>query len=87
METSFIYRAKVVKKKTERYLQAHNVTNVMQIPEAKENLRKTVQEKYGVDCVLQNEEIKEKIRKTNLERYGAENPLQNPEIKREKHNK
>jgi len=30
------------KQKTEKYLQNHNVSNVMHIPEVKENLRKTV---------------------------------------------
>ena len=69
------------KQKTEKYLQAHNATNVMHIPEVKESLRKTVQEKYGVDCCFQSEDIKAKIRETNLEKYGFPNVNQNPEIK------
>ena len=69
------------KQKTEKYLQNHNVSNVMHIPEVKENLRKTVQKIYGVDCCFQSEKVKEKIRETNLVKYGFSNANQNPEIK------
>ena len=69
------------KQKTEKYLQNHNVSNVMHIPEVKENLRKTVQKIYGVDCCFQSEKVKEKIRETNLVKYGFSNANQSPEIK------
>lgn len=69
------------KQKTEAYLQNHNVSNVMHIPEVKENLRKTIQKIYGVDCCFQSEEVKEKIRETNLVKYGFPNANQNPEVK------
>ena len=69
------------KEKTEAYLQNHNVSNVMHIPEVKENLRKTVQKIYGVDCCFQSEKVKEKIKETNLVKYGFPNANQNPEIK------
>lgn len=79
--TEYYLNSEDCKQKTEEYLQAHNATNVMHIPEVKESLRKTVQEKYGVNCCFQNEDIKAKIRETNLEKYGFPNANQNPEIK------
>lgn len=39
---------------------------------AKEKLKNTNLQRYGVECVLQSNIIKEKIKNTNLQRYGYE---------------
>lgn len=37
-----------------------------------DNIKKTMQEKYGCDAPMQNKEILEKSKKTSLEKYGVE---------------
>ena len=49
-------------------------------PKIREQIQKTVTEKYGVDNVLKSPDIREKIQKTNIERYGAPVPTSSPEI-------
>ena len=43
-------------------------------------IRKTVQEKYGVNNVVELQEVREKMKTTCLERYGVESPLEFPAI-------
>ena len=56
----------------------HHTTEVnggygMANPKIREQIQKTVIEKYGVDNVLKSPDIREKIRSTNIERYGTSN--------------
>jgi len=46
-----------------------------------EQIKISVQKKYGVDNVFQLEEVKNKLKNTNLEKYGFEYVCQNKEIK------
>ena len=46
-----------------------------------EKIKKTNQERRGVDFPFQSKEVIEKINETNKERYGSENPAQSEEIK------
>ena len=46
-----------------------------------ENLKKSVNEKYGVDNVSQLTSTREKVRATNLERFGVENVSQSNVVK------
>jgi len=65
-----------------------NITNISQTRHWKEKrnkkdkefydgvvkkVKKTNQERYGVDCVLQLDEVKNKIKQTNRKRYGVDN--------------
>lgn len=55
--------------------------NPGQVPEIRETVRKTVNERYGVDNVFQAEEIKAKIIQTCLEKYGYMYASQSPEVR------
>ena len=48
--------------------------------ETKQNLRKVIQEKYGVDNVFQNNEVKEKIKSTWMTKYHVDNPRKSKAI-------
>ena len=48
---------------------------------SKDKLRRTNQERYGVDNPFQSKNIRDKARQTHLERYGVEHPLQVKEAK------
>ena len=48
---------------------------------AKNKLKATWLEKYGVEHISKLDEIKEKVKKTSLERYGSECSLQNASVK------
>lgn len=39
---------------------------------SKERTKKTIEEKYGVDCVLKVPEVKEKIKRTLISHYGVD---------------
>lgn len=45
-----------------------------------EKIKKSNQEKYGVDWTFQVDEVKQKIKKTNLDRLGVEYPTQSTEV-------
>ena len=47
----------------------------------KQNIKKAVQEKYGVDNVFQLEDVKEKSKQTYIKNYGVDNPQKCKEIK------
>lgn len=69
------------KEKTkETCLKKYGVENPMQSSEVKENLRKAVNEKYGVDYVTQLDSQKEKSKKTCLEKYGVERYAQSSQF-------
>ena len=48
----------------------------------KQNIKKAVQEKYGVDNVFQLEDVKEKSKQTHINNFGKDNPQKCKEIKR-----
>jgi len=50
-------------------------------PDTIENIKKSVNEKYGVSCALLSPEVKEKAHKTMLRKYGTTNPLESDVIK------
>jgi hypothetical protein len=43
--------------------------------------KKTIQEKYGVDCIFQSNIIRQKITESNIKKYGVDNPSKLEEIK------
>ena len=43
--------------------------------------KKTMQEKYGVDCIFQSAEIKQKITENNIKKYGVNTPSKLEEVK------
>ena len=43
--------------------------------------KKTIQEKYGVDCIFQSNQIREKITENNIKKYGVDNPSKLKEVK------
>ena len=49
--------------------------------EIKEKIKKTLEEKYGVDNPMKSNVIKEKVKATCLEKYGVENVYASEEIK------
>jgi len=52
--------------------------------EHKENIKKTINGKYGVDSIFQAEEIKTKIKETNLKKYGVDNLFKDKNLIRNK---
>ena len=46
----------------------------------KNDIKRSVRERYDVDCSLKSESVKNKIKETNLKKYGAENPMQNKTV-------
>lgn len=53
----------------------------LQCPGTKQQIRSTVQERYGASNISKSRHFQEKFRATCLERYGVENPAQVPEVK------
>jgi len=52
----------------------------MNSEQTKENLRKSIQDKYGVDNVFQDTKIKERIKNTWINKYGVDNPRKSESI-------
>ena len=53
---------------------------------AKEKIKQTNLERYGVEHAAQNSEVKERTKQTNINKYGVEYPIQNSEVKeKQKH--
>lgn len=68
-------------KSVETCIKIYGVSNPMLLPEVKEKIKKTVQNKYGVDYASQSEIIKEKKKKTCMSNYGVEYPMLSSIIK------
>lgn len=49
-------------------------------PKVREQIQKTVMEKYGVDNALKSPDVRAKIRSTNIERYGMPNAVSSPVV-------
>ena len=62
-------------------LKRYGVDNPMRCDEVKENLKKSLEEKYGTYKISSLPEIREKIKHSCLEKYGVENVTQNEIIK------
>lgn len=58
----------------------YGVNNSSQIPETRNKIITTNQQRYGCDWHTQSTVSKEKFRQTMLEKYGVEHALQVPEI-------
>ena len=68
-------------KHLETFKANHNgLTNLFQLPEVKEKIKKTMLEKYGVEYSGQIEEKKRKSKQTWLSKYGVDNPFKSKEI-------
>lgn len=52
--------------------------------ETKENLRKSIQEKYGVDNAFQSDALKEKMKNTWMRKYGVDNPSKSSQVQSKK---
>ena len=52
----------------------------MQTENVKQELKKSIRAKYGVDNIMKHKSTHEKIQKTNMQRYGVTNATQNPVI-------
>lgn len=70
--SSYVNPEKMIKTKLEKYGTL----------DVSEKVKKSVQEKYGVDNVFQLNEIKEKIKERNLELYGVEYTSQRNDVKK-----
>ena len=68
-------------KRNESIQLKYGVTNISQLKETQETIKKNNLEKYGVESTAQLESVKQKIIKTNLKRYGFKSPSQNKKIK------
>ena len=67
-----------------RILMENNIhirTEQEQVDLMKNNLKRNIQEKYGVNSILQVSEVKQKIQQTIKEKYGVNNVFQAEEIK------
>lgn len=51
-------------------------------PDALAKVKKTSQERYGVDNPSQHKDFKEKFKKTSIEKYGTEHPMQSEEVQK-----
>ena len=57
------------------------ITNPMHIPEKVLKIRKTFQERYGVNWITQSEKVKETIKNSTFDKYGVFNYAQSQEAK------
>jgi len=60
---------------------AKKISQTKKSEEFKNEHKKTIQKKYGVDNVFQSEEIKEKIRKSHMKKYGVDHHMKNDVVK------
>lgn len=65
-------KEKIIKSQTETYIENYGM-HPMKTEETRNNLKKSMLEKHGVDWGSKMEGYREKVRKTQLERYGDEN--------------
>lgn len=59
----------------------YGVTNIINVPGARERYQQSLQASYGVDNPAKSDEVKRKIRLTNLERYGGTSPMASEEVR------
>lgn len=69
------------KKAKEVVFEKYGVSNIFNIPGAKEKQAKTNLEIFGVENVFQNNKIKKKIKKTNIKKYGFPSYTQTEEYR------
>lgn len=68
-------------KRSEVILEKYGYENATQVPEIKEKIRKTNQERYGSNSPAGNAEVRKKQKETLMKNYGVENPSLSKEIK------
>lgn len=73
-------------KREEVILKKYGYRNATQIPEIKEKIRKTNQEKYGSNSPAGNAEVRKKQKETLMKNYGVENPSLSKEIQDKRKN-
>lgn len=73
-------KCKIIKSRNTSF-KKYGVDNPMKSDIVKENLKKSLTEKYGTYKISSLPEVREKIKQTNLKKYGVENPMQSDEIR------
>lgn len=79
-DMDYCNNCKIVKSR-DTSLKRYGVDNPMRCEEVKDNLKKSLEEKYGTYKISSLPEIREKIKQTCLEKYGVEVPTQSEEVK------
>lgn len=69
--------AAVQKTIRERY----GVTNIVDVPGAREKYKQAMMDRYGVDNPMKSEAIKSRTRLTNIERYGGPAPMSSEAVR------
>jgi hypothetical protein len=67
---------------TEKY--GDRISNAFEVPEIRDKIKATMQEKYGVTTPFDSEMIFEKMKKDFREKYGVDNPSQVKEFQEKK---
>lgn len=71
-----------LEKRENRYREMYgdDIRNPQQVPEIKEKMLQTVENRYGDRCMFRTQHYKDKTYETNMERYGVPNSMQSEEV-------